>query len=314
MKTVAYDSKYTDAVVALWNQTLVVDPMTKQRFLQNVTLDDNFSPELCRVALDGDRVIGFIWAVSRKVPYGERGLEPTRGWIVLLFVDQAYQRQGVGTQLVQEVEAIFATQKKQLITLAAYSPNYLFPGVDNEHYAGAIDFFTQLGYTKGPQAVSMHRELFNFKFPEAYPQFKAELEAEGFRLSNFKLDDAEELIDFLKVNFGGGWARNVKQALLSGRGEDTLLVVKDKNAEIVGYCQRAIDGNPDRFGPFGVKESLRGKHIGVLLFNEMLFDMLKKEIHNVYFLWTGGSAQRFYAKNGMEVYRDYTVMKKEVKD
>ena len=31
---------------------------------------------------------------------------------------------------------------------------------------------------------------------------------------------------------------------------ETLIICRNKEDEIVGYCQRAIDGHPDRFGPF----------------------------------------------------------------
>lgn len=312
MKTIAYDSKYSNQIINLWNRTLTVDPINRQRFLENIILDDNFTPSLCRIALDQDKVVGFIWAVKRKVPYGERGLETHRGWIVLVFVDPSYRRQGIGSQLIREVEESFTKRNVKLITLAAYSPNYLFPGIDIKHYANAVPFFEYLGYKKGNSAVSMQRDLFNFQFPNIYPKIKNELIEQGYRLSPFQLADAEELIDFLKTEFGGGWARNIKQALIQKNAIDTVLIVRNANHQIVGYCQRAIDGNPGRFGPFGVKANLRGKHLGMLLFNEMLFDMLQRQIYHVYFLWTGGSAQRFYAKNGMKVYRQYALMKKEV--
>lgn len=312
MQSIKYDAKYTDQIIGLWNQTMVADPINKQRFLENIILDDNYSDELCRIALNNNTPIGFIWAVSRKVPYGERGLESQRGWIVLLFVDPQYQNQGIGTNLINDVQSIFAEMNKKLITVATYSPNYLFPGIDEVAYPNALKFFEKNGYQAGGQAVSMNRELFDFRLPAKFQQFQTELSTEDYHLHAFTLNDAEELLIFLKQNFPGGWARNVEQAILQKRAVDTILVMRDKQSEIVGYCQRAIDGNPARFGPFGVKKELRGKHLGVLLFNEMLFDMKKRQVYNVYFLWTGGDAQKFYEKNGMKAYRKYRLIKKEV--
>jgi GNAT superfamily N-acetyltransferase len=43
-------------------------------------------------------------ATKRKFPYLERGLEPTRGWINVMFVDEAYRRKGVGEALVLKAE------------------------------------------------------------------------------------------------------------------------------------------------------------------------------------------------------------------
>src|SRR5699024_1872812 len=91
---------------------------------------------------------------------------------------------------------------------------------------------------------------------------------------------------------------------------ETLIICRNKQDEIVGYCQRAIDGHPDRFGPFGVDESLRGLGLGSVLFNEMLHDMTKRGIHHVYFLWTAGRAQLMYERQGMSAYREYELMRK----
>lgn len=310
MRTIDYDSKYTDQIIDLWNLTLSVDQINKQRFINAILLDDNFSPNVCRIALDGEKVVGFIWSVFRKVPYGDRGTEPDRGWIVLLFVHPEYRRSGIGSQLVRETESIFDSRGIKTITVAAYSPNYLFPGVDKDNYPTGIKFFESIGYESGGSAVSMHRDLFTFKYPDDYLEYKKQLKDEGFSLVPYQLDDSEALVNFLKKNFPGGWGRNIRNAIINGVAEDTVLIMRNAENDIVGYCQRAIDGNPGRFGPFGVREDLRGKRLGMLLFNEMMSEMLKRQIYEVYFLWTGGHAQKFYERNGMKVYREFLLMRK----
>lgn len=312
METIAYDKQYFSQILNLWNQEMIADPFSEERFLKNIVLDENFSEELCRLYIEDSKVRGFIWAVKRKYPYGERGLEPSRGWIVSLCVDRDFQRKGIGGQLVKDVENILRKDNVKQITLAAYSPNYLFPGVDINNYPNAQQFFENLDYLVGSPAVSMSQDLTKFQFSDFYIDHRRKLQELGYVLSKFKLSDAEDLLQFLKTNFPGGWAKNVKESILENRSEETILILRNRNKEIVGYCQRAIDGNPGRFGPFGVKEDLRGLKLGMYLFNEMMFEMKKHQIYFTYFLWTSGSAQLFYEKNGMNSYREYILMSKKL--
>lgn len=312
METQSYDKKYQSQVVNLWNRCLVADPINEETFLKKVILDENFSNELCRIYVEENSVKGFIWAVKRKYPYGERGFEENRGWIVLFFVDPEWRRQGIGSSLIKETEQKLKELNTKQITIAAYSPNYLFPGVDYINYPDALIFLEKFQYDKKSEAVSMAQNLVDFRLTETYLSHKKVLIDLGYKLDKFQLSESENLIDFLQKNFPGGWATNVKNAILGNRAEDTILILKNKEDKIVGYCQRAIDGNPSRFGPFGVQENLRGLKLGMYLFNEMLFDMLKNQIYYVYFLWTSGSAQKFYEKNGMRVYREYRLMNKNI--
>ena len=83
-----------------------------------------------------------------------------------------------------------------------------------------------------------------------------------------------------------------------------------ERAFIYNLSNGPIEGINNRFGPFGVDESLRGLGLGSVLFNEMLHDMTKRGIHHVYFLWTGGRAQLMYERQGMSAYREYELMRK----
>lgn len=312
MKLQAYNAKYHADILAVWNRSMVADPLSEARFLHNVVLDQNFNPDYCQVAIIDNQVAGFIWSVVRRYPYGERGLESERGWIVAVCVAPEFQRRGVGKTLVRYVEQLMKLQRVQKITLGAYSPNYLFPGIDVNTYAAAIPFFEKLGYEQSGEAVSMERSLFDYRQTDEYLVLKQKALAAGFAVQPFSRDYAEELIDFLHKYFGGGWSTNARNAMLKGVAEETIFIVTDNDDKIVGYAQRAIDGNPDRFGPFGVREDLRGYKLGMILFNEILFDMQKRGIYHTYFLWTHGAAQKFYERNGMQVYREYILMNKKL--
>ena len=102
MEIVTYHQRYEQEVVDLWNQTLTADPVTVQKFRKQALFDDNFDTQLCYTAVDQCRVIGFLLATKRKFPYLERGLEPTRGWINVMFVDEGHRKSGVGEALVKK--------------------------------------------------------------------------------------------------------------------------------------------------------------------------------------------------------------------
>ena len=146
MEIVCFEQKYEEELIELWNQTMIFDPVSADKFRTQVLLDENFDRELCLLARTKDRVVGFILGIKRRFPYLERGLEPDRGWISLMFVAKEFRRRGIGTSLVCEIEKRLLYLGAETITLAAYSPNYFFPGIDIQGYPEAAAFFEARGY------------------------------------------------------------------------------------------------------------------------------------------------------------------------
>ncbi len=313
MKIVNFEQKYKSQIVELWNKTLIRDCTTEELFEKNIILEDNFDKNLAFVALDGESVVGFLLATKRKFPYMERGLEPTRGWINIMFVQQEYRKQGLGQELLKKAEDKLILLGATSITLNAYSPSYITPGIDFEVYADAEKLALKNGYQCTEECSSMYKSLFNFTYPEKIKERKKTAEEAGFSFIPFSSDYTVELLEFLKVNFGGGWKRNALLAILDGRGEDTIILCLNSEGKIVGYAQREMDGNRDRFGPFGVLESLRSHGLGAIIFYEMQNEMFKRKIYNIYFLWATGGAKKFYEKHDFLVYRNYRIYKKEIK-
>lgn len=93
-----------DSVVDLWNETLIYDAITKDKFRKNIILDENFDNDLCYVYLINNVVVGFVLGMKRIFPYLERGLEADKAWISIIFVKKTHQRQGIGTMLLNEIE------------------------------------------------------------------------------------------------------------------------------------------------------------------------------------------------------------------
>lgn len=311
MKIINFDQKYMEDVLQCWNSTLQYDLITKERFIELVLLDDNFQADLMKLAIIEDHCVGFCYGVKRKVPYLERGLEPQRGWISILAVNEEYQHQGIGTILVEEVEKTLKEKGTSQITLCAYSPNYFTPGIDTRYEKG-ISFFEKLGYNYTSDAVSMQRDLWDYVLPEKTKDKINALKVEGIHFVPYQESFLCELLDFLLENFGSGWKRNALIAMQKKEAENTIILCLDKNDKIIGFVMRKIDGNDARFGPIGVREDLRSKGLGSILLDIMMQDMKARGIHYLYFLWTSGAAQRFYERHDFKIFRSYQLYRKEI--
>ena len=311
MELICFEQKYEEELIELWNRTMIADPVSISRFRNQVLFDENFDRNLCLLALTEGRITGFILGIKRRFPYLERGLEPDRGWISLMFVAEEYRRQGIGTCLADEVEKRLSDMGAKTITLAAYSPNYFFPGVDLQAYPEAAAFFEARGYTETDRSCSMCKDLHGFVISPEWRKKKEEAERKGFVFRNFQWKDALELLEFAKTNFGGGWKRNLLLSMRAGEAEDVVTVVLLQD-EIVGFAMRKIDGNPMRFGPVGVCEKVRNAGIGGILFQVKQQEMCSKGICHLYFLSTDTPGRRFYERHGVNVYRTYRKYEKSL--
>jgi ribosomal protein S18 acetylase RimI-like enzyme len=312
MLLTGYRQEYEAQVLELWNRVLWTDSINVGKFRKQALFDENFDPALCSVALDNDRVAGFILATKRKFPYMERGLEPDRSWINVLFVDNSFQRKGTGTQLLLDAEKKLAELGAKHIIFGAYSPNYFFPGLDCEHYPGAKAFFEKHGYRSGETAYSMKKDLHGYRLSEEALAKKSEAEKKGYRFINFEYRYALDLLEFAKTQFGGGWKRNVLISMQNTLAEDCILLALDKTGAIAGFCMRMIDGNPMRFGPIGVSESERNAGLGGILFDLQQAEMTKRGLYQLFFLSTDEPGRRFYERHGVTVFRIFTEYRKDL--
>lgn len=312
MKIVTYEQKYEKAVVDLWNRTLHADPLTVKKFRKQALFDENFDPSLCYVALEEEQPVGFCLGMRRKFPYMERGLEPDRGWIVVMFVAREYQRKGIGTALVNRAEEDMKRAGAKNITLSAYSPSYFFPGVDEENYPAAAAFFKGLGYVPGKKDYSMCKDLHGYQMSQESVKKMEAAEEKGYRFINFTYDYALELLEFNKNQFGGGWKRNALIAMQNGTAEDLILLVLSPKGSICGFCMRMIDGNPMRFGPIGIDKAMRNEGLGSILLDFAQLEMAKRGVYHMYFVSTDEPGRRYYERHGIHVFRSFTSYKKDL--
>lgn len=119
------------------------------------------------VALDGDRLVGFVHAGFGSNDNGS-GISPERGVICMIMVHPEYRRRGIGRQLVEQAETYLRTAgtiQAQAGSAAPRDPFYLllYGGCEAAGFLEsdplAAPFFKSVGYLPVEQRFVYHRDL-----------------------------------------------------------------------------------------------------------------------------------------------------------
>ncbi|MFD2044910.1 GNAT family N-acetyltransferase [Ornithinibacillus salinisoli] len=309
-----YQSGDEIQIVDLWNKSLWKDPITSKRFRNLVLLDANFDPEGLRVAFDGEKLIGCVYAVRRLLPMFQTDLEPDNGWIPFFFVDENHRESNVGAQLMKDATEFLKENGRKHVFFSSYAPNYIMPGIDEEAYPEAYRFLLNQGFAKLYSPIAMDRNLVDFKLSDEIKELVEQREAEGYTFSLAEDKDLYEVIQFANIKFNPDWGRAIREGVLQGLPMERILVARQES-KVVGFCIfGGYEGVPDRFGPFGVDPEQQGKKLGKILLNLCLQQMKAESLHGAWFLWTGEktAAGYLYKKTGFEITRTFHVMKKDI--
>lgn len=309
----AYRGGDEAGITAVWNEALHRDPIDGQRFVRQVLCDANFDPEGLRVAVEGDEIVGFCLALGRKIPLWGADLEPHTGWITAFGVRPDRQGRGVGGALLGEAEAYLRDLGKTTVSVSPYAPNYFWPGVDRAAYPAAAAMLERRGYAVMYQAAAMDRNIVGFTVPDDVRALVREREAEGYVFPPLSPSLLHDTVQFAGSEFSPDWARALRDAVARGISWDQIHLALAPEGRVVGFAMYgAYDGIPERFGPFGVDSSQRGKGLGKILLYQSLKSMWSKSLHGAWFLWTGEqtAAGLLYKKAGFETTRRFDVFKK----
>jgi len=201
-------------------------------------------------------------------------------------VDKQYRRQGLGSKIFSE---FIRRAKEKEITQAIYGPSvpeYWQPGVDIRNTS--LYFFLKKHKFKSQKAI------FNLTVSTDEIKNEPALTKEGYKYERVQPEDFDKLYDFVKQHFPNNtWAVEVKFSFTFN--PPTTYIAKDANNNIVGWATHS-QFFPGSFGPTGVKESLRGKGIGAILFLWCLWDIKQKGLHTSEIMWVEGNTIKFYSK------------------
>jgi predicted N-acetyltransferase YhbS len=288
-----------ETVLPLWNRSVRFDQMTPELFEEKVFDDPDFNPEWALVAEQQGRVAGFIMGVARS------DKEDKIGFVKLLAVEPTTQRQGIGSQLLQQIESSLWNAGVSHLRVIDSNPNYLQPGLD-PRYTEAIIFFERHGYKRFNETMNMEIDLAGRDFTATATE--AQLRAKGIDVRRAIMGDRDDLMALLERHWPA-WIPEVDRTLLNY--PITLHVATHQN-RVVGFA--AYDGNNFNtgwFGPMATDPALQGKGIGGVLLLRCLQDIQAQGHRFAVIPWVG--PYRFYSHYaGARISRVFWRYKKEI--
>ena len=297
----------------VWQQAMTHDRIDEATFRTKVLLDPNFQTENLPVALENGQVIGFVLAITRRVPLYLQGLEPEKSWITAFGVHPDFRRRGIGGALFEHVLDRLKADGRKTVEISPYVPNYFAPGVDSDNYPGTIDFLQNVyGFKTIEQPISMGIDLTNFQIPPEILELERQREhVEGLVISAVTGADLPDLMPFISDHFGWDWYRHLQEYLVEyfgDSGRQVCFLVARLRGKIVGFCGQ----RRERFGPFGVDASVRNLGIGRILLFRCLAEMSSRQFYYTYFMWTEENAARLYVLAGFRKRRQFAILSKDL--
>jgi len=257
------------------------DQFTGSLLQEKLESDPNWNPGKSLVCLDGERVVGFMMAVIRKV-HNKR-----LGYIKLMAVEKAYRRRGIGTDLYKKLETALEKEKVEGIRFYDVPFNYFMPGID-PRYTPAVCFAQRLGFVQFGEAINMTVNLESEDWDNS--DREEELEKRGIIIDRPSKKDVDDVLQFVKTHWEL-WQHEVKMAFAY---DEPTIHVAWQNGEVKAFSAFEAN-NPGMgwFGPMGTHPDLRGLGIGSILLKRCLKDMKMMGYRKAIIPWVAPVA--FYA-------------------
>ncbi len=256
------------AAVDLLNRSLAFDQITACLLKEKLWDEPNFKSKLALVVEVDGRLVGLAAAVIREKSGGRRG------YIKLIAVDPDHRKQGIGEQLLNELEKQISRLTKW-IRLGESAPNYLWPGLD-PHYTEAMVFFERRGYNRFNDSRNLTVDCENLA--EAQATFS------GISIRRALATDRKLCRQFVQDNWPA-WVGEVSVAFDNDPISLHLAFAEDTPIAFAGYdCNNRGTG---WFGPMGTSPGNKRKGIGRVLLLRCLADIRNQGLSRAVIPWVG---------------------------
>ena len=106
-------------IISLWQEALPYISINRKIFMNKVFLEANFDKNGFFVAVKNDKIVGFVYTITRQVPIcANAPMETQIGWINGFIIDKNYIY--VGEKLLETAENHLASSGKSIIKTGYY--------------------------------------------------------------------------------------------------------------------------------------------------------------------------------------------------
>ncbi len=244
------------------NMNMALDTFTPKLLRHGIFNDVDFDPAHNLAVMEGEKIVGFM-AGTLRTHFGEN---TRQGLIKLFAVREDYRRRGIAGSLLARLENMFREAGATEITIGYDGAIYFLGGCD-PRYTEAYLFLRKKGFEQYGEALFLSADL-RKPLPDI-SEIEKNLSAKGIQIVRARMEEKQEVSEWISEEFGEGWARETELAF---RENDVTVWLAKKDGEVCGFAvgEAAFWGN---FGPVGVQESLRGNRIGAVLLVRTLEDM-----------------------------------------
>jgi GNAT superfamily N-acetyltransferase len=225
----------------------------------------------------------------------------------VLAVAPGHQRQGIGTALLERGLAYLRAAGRQQVWVCGNTgsaPGYVFPGVDQDAYAGGLALLRKHGFVVDHEPVSMSREAVDFDVEKCHQE--AWKTGTDVKVASLTPGRVQEFLVFMADVFPGDWNMAARAKIRAGALHEVLIALQGET--IVGYCQ----WEGEHFGPFGVTAAIRSQGIGAKLFVEAVRRIRAADGRTVWFNWADEAAARFYGRFGLKAQRRFAMLRRDL--
>lgn len=336
---------HLSALVNIWNAACGAELAINPRLVRYNTQPATGAIQAGRIAQHGDAPIGF--ALASALPNDPLTSPPEIGWVDAIAVLPEFQRQGVGSGLLNWAEDWLVAQGCAAARLGG-SLRPFVPGYPVE--LGNVAFFKSRGYGEratAPFVWDVARVLSDDlylasvevrrTFAPSSPnlpsgQSASHLQAQGKGASDFAAShvsirpsqpgDEDALLDFLRREFPGRWRFEFEE-FLRARGRITDYQLLITNSKVTGFARLTFEDSErpiERYfmhrlphpwaqlGPIGISADRRGRSLGGMLLAEALQQLKSRGVRGCAIDWT--DQVEFYRKFGFVPLRQYAVLTK----
>lgn len=327
IKVVKYEQKFNKEIYAQFVEFVREEnfflEVSEAEFNGKLFNNSLFQTEGSFVALDDEKVIGFISGLVRA---NDENNPNACGFLHTLFVNKKYRRQGIGGQLLDNVEAYFKTKGvggSRWVFISninwawniPHYPGHLHPGapcvrINTEHYF----FLLHRGYVINSIHEGFHLPLANYELPEKVVKRMEENAKDGYTVEVYDPEKHYGIEEFCEAINNPGFAHSIRSNL--AKEKPNPFMVASHNGKVCGWTGAMYNESTGRGHLDGicVDPNERSRGLGRALFCYLCeWSKHNGSSYMTFFTGLDNPARYIYLGAGFKIAQTFADMKKVFK-